>query len=212
MRSTHSSPYIVLRPTLADFVLKMPRGAQVIYPKDLGPLLMLADIYPGARVLRIGCRQRRAVDDDAARRRARSPRTNCAPTSPIAPRATCTISSGETRSTGTRSNNATPTKGIDVRRRRSGRARSPRTVAGRAARGASDARWRHPGRLHAEHHASRAATRCLGRQRIHVQRNDRGAQPQLAHRGRVSASGSPHGRPHRFLDDGSPRGRARTNR
>ena len=48
MRSTHGSPYIVLRPTLADFVLKMPRGAQVIYPKDLGPLLMLADIYPGA--------------------------------------------------------------------------------------------------------------------------------------------------------------------
>src|SRR5207244_647423 len=54
VRSTHSSPYIVLRPTLADFVLKMPRGAQVIYPKDLGPLLMLADIYPGARVFESG--------------------------------------------------------------------------------------------------------------------------------------------------------------
>ena len=54
VRSTHGSPYIVLRPTLADFVLKMPRGAQVIYPKDLGPLLMLADIYPGARVFESG--------------------------------------------------------------------------------------------------------------------------------------------------------------
>jgi tRNA (adenine57-N1/adenine58-N1)-methyltransferase len=32
----------------------MPRGAQVIYPKDLGPLLMLADIFPGARVLESG--------------------------------------------------------------------------------------------------------------------------------------------------------------
>jgi tRNA (adenine57-N1/adenine58-N1)-methyltransferase len=43
-----------VRPTLADFVLKMPRGAQVIYPKDLGPLLMLADVFPGARVLESG--------------------------------------------------------------------------------------------------------------------------------------------------------------
>jgi tRNA (adenine57-N1/adenine58-N1)-methyltransferase len=41
-------------PTLSDFVLKMPRGAQVIYPKDLGPILMLADIGPGARVLESG--------------------------------------------------------------------------------------------------------------------------------------------------------------
>jgi tRNA (adenine57-N1/adenine58-N1)-methyltransferase len=32
----------------------MPRGAQVIYPKDLGPILLLADIYPGARVLESG--------------------------------------------------------------------------------------------------------------------------------------------------------------
>ena len=36
-----------LRPTLADFVVEMPRGAQVIYPKDLGPICMLADIVPG---------------------------------------------------------------------------------------------------------------------------------------------------------------------
>jgi tRNA (adenine57-N1/adenine58-N1)-methyltransferase len=52
--STQGSPYVALRPTLADFVLKMPRGAQVIYPKDLGPILMLADIFPGARVLESG--------------------------------------------------------------------------------------------------------------------------------------------------------------
>jgi tRNA (adenine57-N1/adenine58-N1)-methyltransferase len=43
-----------VRPTLADTVLHMPRGAQVIYPKDLGPLLMLADVFPGARVLESG--------------------------------------------------------------------------------------------------------------------------------------------------------------
>jgi tRNA (adenine57-N1/adenine58-N1)-methyltransferase catalytic subunit len=44
----------VLRPTLADVVLKMPRGAQVIYPKDLAAILMEADIAPGARVLEAG--------------------------------------------------------------------------------------------------------------------------------------------------------------
>jgi tRNA (adenine57-N1/adenine58-N1)-methyltransferase len=52
--STRGSRFVVLRPTLADFVLKMPRGAQVIYPKDLGPILMLADIGPGVRVLESG--------------------------------------------------------------------------------------------------------------------------------------------------------------
>ena len=53
-RSTHGMTYLAIRPTLADFILKMPRGAQVIYPKDLGPILMLADIFPGARVLESG--------------------------------------------------------------------------------------------------------------------------------------------------------------
>ena len=53
-RSTTGATYLAVRPTLADFVLKMPRGAQVIYPKDLGPILLLADIFPGARVLEAG--------------------------------------------------------------------------------------------------------------------------------------------------------------
>ena len=53
-RSTHGMTYTAIRPTLADFVLKMPRGAQVIYPKDLGPILVAADIFPGARVLESG--------------------------------------------------------------------------------------------------------------------------------------------------------------
>jgi tRNA (adenine57-N1/adenine58-N1)-methyltransferase catalytic subunit len=53
-RSSHGMHYTVIRPTLSEFVLKMPRGAQVIYPKDLGPILLLADIHPGARVLESG--------------------------------------------------------------------------------------------------------------------------------------------------------------
>ena len=54
VRSTRGATFTASRPTLSDFVLKMPRGAQVIYPKDLGPILMLADIFPGARVLESG--------------------------------------------------------------------------------------------------------------------------------------------------------------
>ncbi len=53
-RSTRGARYIAVRPTLAEVVLKMPRGAQVIYPKDLGPILILADIFPGARVFESG--------------------------------------------------------------------------------------------------------------------------------------------------------------
>jgi tRNA (adenine57-N1/adenine58-N1)-methyltransferase len=54
VRSTKGSEYIALRPTLEDFVVEMPRGAQVIYPKDLGPICMLADIGPGVRVFETG--------------------------------------------------------------------------------------------------------------------------------------------------------------
>lgn len=54
VRSTMGARYTAIRPTLSDFVFKMPQGAQVIYPKDLGPLLLLADIFPGARVLESG--------------------------------------------------------------------------------------------------------------------------------------------------------------
>jgi len=46
--------FVVVRPTLGDVVVKMPRGAQVIYPKDLGAILMAGDIFPGCRVLEAG--------------------------------------------------------------------------------------------------------------------------------------------------------------
>ena len=54
IKSSTERSFLVLRPTLADVVLKMPRGAQVIYPKDLGAILMQADIGPGMRVLEAG--------------------------------------------------------------------------------------------------------------------------------------------------------------
>jgi tRNA (adenine57-N1/adenine58-N1)-methyltransferase len=54
LRSTRGASYTVMRPTLSEFILKMPRGAQVIYPKDIGPILMMADLGPGLRVLESG--------------------------------------------------------------------------------------------------------------------------------------------------------------
>ena len=45
---------LALRPTFGDYVLKMPRGAQVLYPKDLALIPMWADVYPGARVFEAG--------------------------------------------------------------------------------------------------------------------------------------------------------------
>jgi tRNA (adenine57-N1/adenine58-N1)-methyltransferase len=54
VRSSLGLRHLALRPTLAEFVLEMPRGAQVIYPKDLAMILFWADIYPGCRVLEAG--------------------------------------------------------------------------------------------------------------------------------------------------------------
>ncbi|MGH2768902.1 MAG: tRNA (adenine-N1)-methyltransferase [Actinomycetota bacterium] len=54
VRSTGGETILALRPTLAEFVLKMRRGAQVVYPKDIAMILLLGDIYPGAMVVEAG--------------------------------------------------------------------------------------------------------------------------------------------------------------
>ena len=54
VRTSMGLRYLAMRPTLAEYVLEMPRGAQVIYPKDLAMILFWADIYPGCRVLEAG--------------------------------------------------------------------------------------------------------------------------------------------------------------
>jgi tRNA (adenine57-N1/adenine58-N1)-methyltransferase len=46
--------YQALRPLLSDFVLSMPRGAAVVYPKDAAQIVTMADIFPGARVVEAG--------------------------------------------------------------------------------------------------------------------------------------------------------------
>jgi len=52
--STGGVAYLALRPLLSDFVLSMPRGATVVYPKDAAQIVGVADIFPGARVLEAG--------------------------------------------------------------------------------------------------------------------------------------------------------------
>jgi|Deesub1362A_J573_1020465.scaffolds.fasta_scaffold05177_1 tRNA (adenine57-N1/adenine58-N1)-methyltransferase len=47
--------YLTLRPTLQQLVMNMPRAAQIIYPKDLGLILMWGDVAPGMRVAEVGC-------------------------------------------------------------------------------------------------------------------------------------------------------------
>jgi tRNA (adenine57-N1/adenine58-N1)-methyltransferase len=47
-------PLWVFRPTLANIIMNMPRRAQIIYPKDIGVILMWADIFPGANVVEVG--------------------------------------------------------------------------------------------------------------------------------------------------------------
>jgi len=52
--STGGTPYLAFRPLLSDFVLSMPRGAAVVYPKDAAMIVGYADVFPGARVIEAG--------------------------------------------------------------------------------------------------------------------------------------------------------------
>lgn len=54
VRSSNGDAFLVLRPLLIDYVLSMPRGAQVIYPKDAAQIIHEGDVFPGARVLEAG--------------------------------------------------------------------------------------------------------------------------------------------------------------
>jgi tRNA (adenine57-N1/adenine58-N1)-methyltransferase len=54
VRSSGGTPYVALRPLLADYTLAMRRGAAVVYPKDAAHIIAFADLFPGARVLEAG--------------------------------------------------------------------------------------------------------------------------------------------------------------
>jgi tRNA (adenine57-N1/adenine58-N1)-methyltransferase len=70
VKATSGTPYLALRPLLSDYVLSMPRGAAVIYPKDAAQIVAMGDVFPGAVVLEAGagsgaltCSLLRAVGD-----------------------------------------------------------------------------------------------------------------------------------------------------
>lgn len=52
--SNAGGEYLVFRPVMSQYVVSMPRGAAVIYPKDASQIVSSADIYPGARVVEAG--------------------------------------------------------------------------------------------------------------------------------------------------------------
>jgi tRNA (adenine57-N1/adenine58-N1)-methyltransferase catalytic subunit len=73
VRASGGTPYVALRPLLADYTVSMSRGATVVYPKDAALIVGLADIFPGARVLEAGagsgaltCWLLRAVGEDGS--------------------------------------------------------------------------------------------------------------------------------------------------
>ena len=52
--NTSGTEYLALRPLLSDYVMSMPRGAAVVYPKDAGQVVAMADVFPGASVVEAG--------------------------------------------------------------------------------------------------------------------------------------------------------------
>ena len=197
MRSTKGAEYTVLRPTLEDFVVEMPRGAQVIYPKDLAPICMLADIGPGSPGVRDRRRLGRAVDDDAAlgrrHRRLRAARGLRQPGPSQRARASSVSGALDRYESSSRDSY----EGIDPADGPFDRVvldlPEPWQVVPHAERVL--ARRRHPRRLHAVDHPGRPGAR--GAQGPLDRRpHDRGAAPRLAHRGPGGATRPPHGRPH----------------
>lgn len=54
VHTARNEPFRVLRPTYAHLIPNLPRKAQVIYPKDVGIMLLWGDIVPGASVVEVG--------------------------------------------------------------------------------------------------------------------------------------------------------------
>ncbi len=195
LRSTRGAEYTVLRPTLEDFVVEMPRGAQVIYPKDLAPICMMADIGPGQRVFESGVGSgalsmtmlRWGADIVGYELR-----------EDFANRARANVRSflGRRRSTATGSSCATATRGsTTVRttgssstcRSRGGSSRMP--SASSAPAGSS---WP-TRRASSRRHRRGGAEGAMDRRPHH-----RGPPSHLAHRGRCRAPRPSDGRPHRL--------------
>ena len=195
--------FLVFRPTLADVVIKMPRGAQVIYPKDLGAILMAADVGPGQRILEAG------VGSGAL--------------SMALLRAGATVIGYEIRedfATHARSNVVAQLGedvdySIEVRDVTEGIAEAdldrvildlpePWAVVPHAAVGATSRR--HPALLPPDHQPDHPAARRAGEERLRPGRDGRDPAADLARRAPVGPARPPHGGPHRLPDHGAAAG------
>ena len=186
-------------PTLAEYVLEMPRGAQVIYPKDLGPILILADVFTGANVLESG------VGSGAltlALLRAVGP--------------TGSVRGYEIRDdfAAARAANVegflgsdVPAHGRGARRVRRHRRGRPRSGAARPARAVARGEARRAGACTPAASCSRTCPTIgqvarlreeLAGSRVRHGRDARGAPPHLARRRPVGATRPPDGGPHRL--------------
>ena len=191
--------YTGVRPTLADFVLKMPRGAQVDLSQGPRADPDAGRHLPGRPGARVGRRLGRAVDDAAAgrrrRRRLRAPRGLRRPGAAR----TWPPSSATRRSTRYRSRCATATRAStsgDLDRVVLDLPEPWRVVHARGAAPAHRAGSSWPTRRRSPRPCSCA--RRSTRSALRHGRDHRGAAPGLAHRGPGGAARPPHGRPHRL--------------
>ena len=212
VRTTQDARLTAVRPTLAEYVLEMPRGAQVIYPEgpraDPDPRRRL----PGRARARVGRRFGRAHAGAAARgrrARARAPATRSATTSPAVPAPTSRASSAPTCPLDVEVRDVYD--GIERRRPRPHPARPARALAGREARRGGAASRRDPARVPADDRAGRPPARGARRLAVRDGRVPRGAAAHLARRRPVGAARPPHGGAHRLPHPRAP-ARAGTER
>ena len=153
---------------------RCPGGAQVIYPKDLVPILIMADVFPGARVFESGL-------GSGALSMAR-----CVPGAEVTgyelradfvARAQANVAAflGAGALDRYRVEIRDAYDGVDEHRLRPGRAGSPRALAGGQGRRGGAAPGRHPGRLPADHRPGQHLPGHLGAQRLRSGRDDRSA-------------------------------------
>ena len=199
VKANRGTPYTVMRPTLEDFVIEMPRGAQVIYPKDLGPILHAG--RHRARGAGAGVRRRvgRAVDDDAAQRRRHRRlraagglrRTGPGPTCARSSARTCWTATGSSCATATTaSTRSDSTAWCSTCPSRGRWCRTPRRRCGPG--GSSSPTRRRSSRPASSGEALARSAAWLGSP------HPGGAAPDLAHRGPGGAPRPPDGRPHRL--------------
>ena len=202
--------YLALRPLLRDFVMSMPRGAAIVYPKDAAQIVAQADVFPGSLVVEAGVGSGalalsllRAVGGDGRLRVVRA--------------------AGRVRRRGARQRRDVPrarARELERRRRRprrraaergrrgirrSGRARHARAVGVHRRRG----RRAHTGRrgdlLRRHRDAAQPRRRVHPRNRtVHRARRERDDGARLARRGPRGAARPPHGRAHRIPRVGTP--------